>query len=41
MCFSLCFRVGFSCAFFASSFVFVVTFNHVREGCSFDCDCDC
>lgn len=26
---------------FASSFVFVVTLNHVREGCSFDCDCDC
>lgn len=35
MCFSLCFRVGFSCSFFASSFVFVVTLNHVREGCSF------
>ena len=39
MCFSLCFRVGFSCSFFASSFVFVVTLNHVREGCSFDCGC--
>lgn len=24
---------------FASSFVFVVTLNHVREGCSFDCGC--
>lgn len=40
MCFSLCFRVGFSCSFFAS-FVFVVTLDHVREDCSFDCDCDC
>lgn len=39
MCFSLCFRVGFSRSFFASSFVFVVTLNHVREGCSFDCGC--
>ena len=39
MCFSLCFRVGFSCSFFASSFVFVVTLNHVREGCLFDCGC--
>lgn len=35
MCFSLCFRVGFSCSFFASSFVFVVALNYVREGCSF------